>query len=74
MVLLHKDPNGESLEDRITDSQTTNDTRNAAFDRDLSELEGKIADLERKLTQRDEMIDKMKSETEAAQKVRIFCR
>ena len=73
MVLLHKDPNGESLEDRITDSQT-NDTRNAVSDRDLSELEGKIADLERKLTQKDEMIDKMKSEIEAAQKVCIFCR
>ena len=73
MVLLHKDPNGESLEDRITDSQT-NDTRNVVSDRDLSELEGKIADLERKLTQKDEMIDKMKSEIEAAQKVCIFCR
>ena len=35
------------------------------------DLEGKIANLERKLTQRDETIDKMKSEMEAAQKVSI---
>ena len=35
------------------------------------ELEGKIADLERKLTQRDETIDKTKSEMEAAQKVSL---
>ena len=35
------------------------------------ELEGKIADLERKLTQRDEIIDKMKSEMVAAQKVSL---
>ena len=72
MVLLYKDPNGEGLDD-TTDTQT-NASRsrcNAAFKVDSSELEGKIADLERKLTQRDETIDKMKSEMEAAQKVSI---
>ena len=73
MVLLYKDPNGESLEDTMTDTQTNGSRRksNIALKVDSSELEGKIADLERKLTQRDETIDKMKSEMEAAQKVSI---
>ena len=76
MVLLYKDPNGESLEDTMTDTQTKASVSksNAAFNMGSLELEGKIADLERKLTQRDETIDKMKSEMEAAQKVCIFCR
>ena len=41
---------------------------------DSSELEDKIADLERKLTEKDETIDKMKSEMEAAQNVSILTR
>ena len=75
MVLLYKDPNGEGLEDTGTDTQTSGSRRksNIALKVDSSELEGKIADLERKLTQRDETIDKMKSEMEAAQKVSIIC-
>ena len=70
MVLLYKDPNGEGLEDTMTDTQA-NGSRSMSNTVGSSELEGKIADLERKLTQRDETIDKMKSEMEAAQKVSI---
>ena len=74
MVLLYKDPNGEGLEDTMTDTQSSGSRRmsSIALKVDSSELEGKIADLERKLTQRDETIDKMKSEMEAAQKVSII--
>ena len=57
----------------MTDTQTkaSRSKSNAAFNMGSLELEGKIADLEKKLTQRDETIDKMKSEMEAAQKVSI---
>ena len=57
----------------MTDTQTkaSRSKSNAAFNMGSLELEGKIADLKRKLTQRDETIDKMKSEMEAAQKVSI---
>ena len=71
IALLYKDPSGESLEDRTTDSSGSHRKPSAVLKVDSSVLEGKIADLERKLTQRDEMIDKMKSEMEAAQKVSV---
>ena len=54
-----------------TQAKASRSKSNAAFNMGSLELEGKIADLERKLTQRDETIDKMKSEMEAAQKVSI---
>ena len=66
MVLLYKDPKGESIEDTMSQ---TGSKPNSALKVESSELEGKIADLERKLSQKDETIDKMKLEMEAAQKV-----
>ena len=74
MVLLYKDPNGKGIEDAMTDTQSNarRSKSNLAYKGDSSELEGKIADLERELTQRDETIGKMKSEMEAAQKVSII--
>ena len=71
IALLYKDPSGESLEDRTTDNSGSHRQPSAVLKVDSSVLEGKIVDLERKLTQRDEMIDKMKSEMEAAQKVSV---
>ena len=71
IALLYKDPSGESLEDRTTDSSGSHWKPSVILKVDLSVLEGKIADLERKLTHRDETIDIMKSEMEAAQKVSI---
>ena len=73
MVLLYKDPDGESIEETMTGTQTNGSgSKSKAFRVDSSELEDKIADLERKLTEKDETIDKMKSEMEAAQNVNIL--
>ena len=73
MVLLYKDPDGESIEETMTGTQTNGScSKSKAFRVDSSELEDKIADLERKLTEKDETIDKMKSEMEAAQNVSIL--
>ena len=73
MVLLYKDPDSESIEETMTGTQTNGSgSKSNAFRVDSSELEGKIADLERELTEKDETIDKMKSEMEAAQNVSIF--
>ena len=73
-MLLYKDPDGESIEETMTGTQTNGSgNKSNAFRVDSSELEGKIADLERKLTE-DETIDKTKSEMEAAQNVSILTR
>ena len=58
----------------MTGTQTNGSgNKSNAFRVDSSELEGKIADLERKLTE-DETIDKTKLEMEAAQNVSILTR
>ena len=73
MVLLYKDPDGESIEETMTGTQSYGSGSKAnAFRVDSSELESKIADLERKLTEKDETIDKMRSEIEAAQNVSVL--
>ena len=73
MVLLYKDHKGESIEETMTGAQTNGSgSKSNVFRVDSSELEGKIADLERKLTEKNETIDKMKSEMEAAQNVSIL--
>ena len=73
MVLLYKDPDGESIEETMTSTPSNGSGSKAnAFRVDSSQLESKIADLERKLTEKDETIDKMKSEIEAAQNVSVL--
>ena len=74
MFLLYKDPNGESIEESMSGNQNGNSRLSFAKKTDPrpGELEERIASLERKLKEKDEVIDKMKKEMETSQKVRLF--
>ena len=74
MFLLYKDPNGESIEESMSGNHHGNSRLSFAKKTDPrpGELEGRIVSLERKLKEKDEVIDKMKKEMETSQKVRLF--
>ena len=61
MIILYKDPNGESLKDTITGTHTF--TNHSSSQKMKSDWEQKVAILEKKVLEQEEIIDKMKGET-----------
>ena len=73
MVLLYKDPTGQGVEDTLTTvHQETKNTRSILQKGGSSDTETKqrILLLEKTLKDKDEQLEKLKSEIEAARSVR----
>ena len=70
MILVYKDPTGESIKETISSTHHSHNSISVLKTDTLVDLEGKIASLEGKLKEKDEMIDKMKLEIEATRKMR----
>lgn len=70
MVLLYRDPTGESIKETISSTHQGRNSISILKTDTLVGLEGKIALLEGKLKEKDETIGKMKLEIEATRKVR----
>ena len=69
MMLFCKDPNGEGIDATLSNPHQSRDANPIPNTQTLAELEGKVASLEGKLKERDDTINKMKIEIEAARKV-----
>ena len=64
MIILYKDPNGDSLKDTMTTTYTTTNGSSTLKSPSSEEWEQKVVSLEKKLSEREELIDKMKREIE----------
>ena len=62
MILVYKDPTGESIKETISSTHQSHNSISVFKTDTLVDLEGKIASLEGKLKEKDETIDKMKLE------------
>ena len=66
IVLLCKDPNGEGIDETLSNPRQSHNSISLTK---AAELEGKITSLEEKLEERDKTINEMKLEIEATRKV-----
>ena len=75
MIILYRDPNGDGLKDTVNSSNQRrgSDVKTntvVQVKSDSSELEEKVAFLERKLTEQEDTINEMKHQMEKSHDVR----
>lgn len=69
IVLLCKDPNGEGIDEALSNPHQSHNSNTLPKTEAFAELEGKIVSLEEELEEKDKTINKMKLEIEATRKV-----